>query len=265
MLRYLNSGIRHYGENPVFPYARAYPEFQLIASGTARAWYEDPAMESVPDPVAPRLWLHAKNQIHGWRDHKEGRSEICVFQFSTPHPLIGDLLREQPALSLPLTPEEVHEIRNWAESARELSMRDTAENVLTIEKIHLDLSILVLRHLPAKALSQHLARAEQRVEEACALYVGHLRNPLTLDQIASRTGVSAPHLRRLFLRVKGRPPKEVFTEIRMNIARRRLLLGEETISELSGQLGFSEPSAFSRAYTHTFGHAPRTARRSSGF
>jgi AraC family transcriptional regulator len=263
MLRYLNSGLRFYGDNPIYPYARNYPEFQLIASGTACAWYENPAQNAPPDPASPRLWVHAKHQIHGWRDRKGGRSEICVFQFTTPHPLIGDLLREKPALSIPVNAKAVRDIRAWAENARTFAARDTPENLLSLEKIHLDLSILVLRHVPSKALNQSLARAEQRVEEACSLYIGNLRNPLSVDEIATEIGISPPHLRRLFRQVKGCSPKEVFTEIRMNIARRRLLLGEETVAELSDRLGFSEPSAFSRAYTAAFGHSPRRAGKRS--
>lgn len=85
------------------------------------------------------------------------------------------------------------------------------------------------------------------------------QNP-SAESIAGDLGLSTAHLRRLFLQVKGRAPKAVYTELRMNIARRRLRLGQETVAELSEHLGFSEPGAFSRAYRAFFGHSPRQER-----
>ncbi len=245
----------------MYPYARADAEFQLIATGFARAWYEDPALNRPPDPVSPRLWVHAKQQVHGWQDDSGGESRIAVFQFSTLPPLIEDLLRETPALSFPVPYNEARDIMQWAESARALPDRNTSVNILTLEKILLDLSILLLRRFGNTSPARWPARSEQRVEEACSLYIGHLKEQWSIERIAAEIGVSPPHLRRLFLQIKGRPPKEVFTEIRMNIARRRLNLGEETVAELSEQLGYSEPSAFSRAYTRYTGHSPRHTRK----
>ncbi|MCC5843283.1 MAG: helix-turn-helix transcriptional regulator [Verrucomicrobia bacterium] len=254
----MNTGPRFYRKNPVYPHSRHHAEFQLIASGTACPWYEDDRDVSL-DPLSPRLWVHAKQQVHGWRDTTDTPCEIAVFHFSALHPLMEDLLRSSPVLSIPVTREASRDILARAESAKALAAGATAENILTLEKLHLDLSILVLRNSAFPAKSHAASQAEQRVEEACGLYIGHLREQWTAERIARRIGLSPPHLRRMFLQVKGRPPKEVYTEIRMGIARRRLQLGQETLAELSEQLGFSEPSAFSRAYTRYYGHSPRRA------
>lgn len=256
MLKYVSVGPRVYKKNPVYPHARPYTEFQLIATGTARPWYEQ-EQKGPADPSSPRLWVHARQQVHGWRDAVDTSSDVAVFHFSILHPLLEDLLKHSPVLSIHVTDTEARDILILAETARTLAAGTAAENILALEKILLELSILVFRHMPPPAGHLTTSPAEQRVEEACSLYIGHLRDQWTAEKIAHHIGLSPPHLRRLFLKIKGRPPKEVYTGIRMDIARRRLKLGQETIAELSEQLGFSEPSAFSRAYTNYYGHSPR--------
>ena len=49
-------------------------------------------------------------------------------------------------------------------------------------------------------------------------------------------------------------------EIRRDLAIESLSLGEESVSELATRLGFSEPSAFHRAFRRWTGQAPGVYR-----
>lgn len=82
------------------------------------------------------------------------------------------------------------------------------------------------------------------------------------DELARAMAMSAPTLRRR-LRDQGTSVAEMKDEIRRDMAIESLSLGDESVSDLAFRLGFSEPSAFHRAFRRWTGHAPG-AYRSSG-
>lgn len=99
-----------------------------------------------------------------------------------------------------------------------------------------------------------------KVEAARTVYRERLRQSPTVEEVAREVGVSPSHLRRLFRQARGQSPKRAFLEIRMEMARVRVESGAMTLSGISDYLGFSEPSAFSRAYKRHFGVSPRKNR-----
>jgi AraC-like DNA-binding protein len=82
---------------------------------------------------------------------------------------------------------------------------------------------------------------------------------VTVDDIAKRLTVSAQHLRRL-LREEGTSFREIREEILRDDAIASLVRGTETVEELSDRLGFSEPSAFRRAFRRWTGSPPGAYR-----
>ena len=256
MLKYVSAGPRCYGERPVYPYRRPNHEFQLIASGTASPWMEGAVTES----DSPRLWLFGRGHLHGWRDSRPLPCRMAVFHFTALHPLFEDALSEMPLLSVRISPEAAAGLMRMAEKARALLGKPGPASTLAIERMMLELSMLLLPALPPRLNAGEDARAEQLVEEVCTLCREQPAPIRSVDEFASAAGVSPAHLRRVFQKVKGKSPKAVFTEIRMQYARRRLQDGQSSIADLSGHLGFSEPGAFSRAYKNHFGHPPRAAR-----
>jgi AraC-like DNA-binding protein len=82
---------------------------------------------------------------------------------------------------------------------------------------------------------------------------------VTVDDIAKRLSVSAQHLRRL-LREEGTSFREIREEILRDEAIASLVRGGETVEELSDRLGFSEPSAFRRAFRRWTGNPPGSYR-----
>jgi AraC-like DNA-binding protein len=82
---------------------------------------------------------------------------------------------------------------------------------------------------------------------------------VTVDDVAKRLTISAQHLRRL-LRDEGTSFREIKEEILRDEAIASLVRGGETVEELSDRLGFSEPSAFRRAFRRWTGNPPGSYR-----
>ncbi|MFC4376869.1 AraC family transcriptional regulator [Nocardia halotolerans] len=92
------------------------------------------------------------------------------------------------------------------------------------------------------------------------------RNPngpwLGAEELARRLSISAPHMRRL-LRAEGTTQRRIQEEILRDRAVEALVHGDESIADLAARLGYSEASAFRRAFHRWTGSAPidyRTTR-----
>lgn len=79
------------------------------------------------------------------------------------------------------------------------------------------------------------------------------------DDVAGLLGMSSQTLRRR-LRDEGTSLSRIREEVLRDAAITSLALGEETVAALSARLGFSEPSAFTRAFRRWTGQPPGTYR-----
>ncbi|MEO3790428.1 AraC family transcriptional regulator ligand-binding domain-containing protein [Nonomuraea sp. B10E15] len=79
------------------------------------------------------------------------------------------------------------------------------------------------------------------------------------DDVAARLSISPQHMRRL-LRQEGTSFQRIREEVLRDLAVASLERGRESIEEISSRLGFSEPSAFRRAFTRWVGSPPGAYR-----
>ena len=86
---------------------------------------------------------------------------------------------------------------------------------------------------------------------------------VTADDVAKQLNISAQHLRRL-LRDEGTSFRHIKEQILRDDAIAALARGRETIEKLSDRLGFSEPSAFRRAFHRWTGTPPGSYRPAPG-
>ncbi|TDC02921.1 AraC family transcriptional regulator [Nonomuraea longispora] len=75
------------------------------------------------------------------------------------------------------------------------------------------------------------------------------------DDVAARLSISAQHMRRL-LRQEGTSFQRIREEVLRDVAVASLERGGESVEQISWRLGFSEPSAFRRAFTRWVGSPP---------
>ena len=88
------------------------------------------------------------------------------------------------------------------------------------------------------------------------------RGTANLDRVATRLGMSPRSLTRK-LDEEGTCFKRLLCDVRGALAVRYLLLDSCSISEISQQLGYSEPAAFHRAFRTWFGATPSAYRERS--
>lgn len=97
--------------------------------------------------------------------------------------------------------------------------------------------------------------------EVAQLMEEHIEKPLSLDEIASATGLSRRQIERLFKRHLNCVPKRYYLELRLRRARELLLQTAMPIVDITTSCGFQSPPHFSRCYRKHFGHPPSTERQ----
>lgn len=82
----------------------------------------------------------------------------------------------------------------------------------------------------------------------------------TIESLAERMRMPCPTLRRR-LQLEGQTYRSIKDEMRQALAIEALLSGNASVSDLATDLGFSEPSAFHRAFRKWTGKSPALFRR----
>ncbi|MDR5907195.1 GlxA family transcriptional regulator [Franzmannia qiaohouensis] len=110
------------------------------------------------------------------------------------------------------------------------------------------------------SLVRRLGTHNRRLIEAVALIERHLEEPLSLAEVARRSGVSPRQLQRLFEQHLATSPRQWY--LRRRLERARQLLEETDLDVLAAGLacGFTSSSSFARAFRAQFGMSPREVR-----
>jgi len=122
---------------------------------------------------------------------------------------------------------------------------------------------LFLARSPAGLLARptHEATVADQVRRMVALAIrgGRPTEIPSGDEVADRLAISPQTLRRR-LAAAGTSLREVRDEVLRDAAIAALVEGDESIADLSARLGFSEPSAFTRAFRRWTGNPPSAYR-----
>lgn len=94
------------------------------------------------------------------------------------------------------------------------------------------------------------------VGEALAWIKRHFAEPLKIDELAKRVGMSTSSLHHRFKELTVMSPLQYQKQIRLLEARRMLLSGSEDVASIAWQVGYESPSQFNREYRRSFGAAP---------
>jgi transcriptional regulator GlxA family with amidase domain len=101
-------------------------------------------------------------------------------------------------------------------------------------------------------------RANHGVDGIARMMERSIEEPLTLDVISGRCGVSRRHITRLFRQSLGRAPMDYYRTLRLNHAKQLLFQSDLSISQIAVASGFQSLSSFSRSFSTEFGSSPRT-------
>jgi AraC family transcriptional regulator, glycine betaine-responsive activator len=97
--------------------------------------------------------------------------------------------------------------------------------------------------------------------QAAELMEANIEDPLSLDDVAGKVGVSRRQIERLFRRHLGMVPSKYYLEARLKRARSLLLQTDLSIMEIAVACGFESPPHFSRCYRSQFGCTPSAERQ----
>jgi AraC family 4-hydroxyphenylacetate 3-monooxygenase operon regulatory protein len=131
------------------------------------------------------------------------------------------------------------------------------------ESVFIHLSRLLMANEPMAAQRPERSEDLRLFLQFCDLVEAHFRDHLTLTEYAGRLLVTEARLNDICRRMAERPSKEVVHERLLQEARRLLLLSAIPVSEISYQLGFSDPAYFSRFFTKRTGTPPSQFRLAS--
>jgi AraC-like DNA-binding protein len=170
----------------------------------------------------------------------------------------------QPPLAIEFEHEQPEYVAEYARIfecplnfGRQATRIRVARSLLDVPHIHKNPEVYELLDSQAKRL---LSSMESRVTTQVhaillAEHTGARPEKPTMRFVARRLGVSARSLRRR-LQEEGNSYTQVAERAMADVARRLLHSPEATIQEVAHRLGFSEPSAFHRAFKRWTGLTP---------
>jgi AraC-like DNA-binding protein len=97
-----------------------------------------------------------------------------------------------------------------------------------------------------------------QVSRAIAAIRRSFDGPIRIDDVAAEAGMSPSSLHAHFKAITRMTPLEYQKQLRLQEARRLMLVGGITASTAGFAVGYESPSQFSREYTRLFGAPPRT-------
>jgi len=111
-------------------------------------------------------------------------------------------------------------------------------------------------HLSKENLHEDL-RFRVEIDRAVEFIHGAFSEKLTVEQIAREACISPSHLSHLFREMVGRTVMGYVSEIRLQNARKLLLIGDKSVSQVAHFCGFSSSSHFASAFKNAYGMTPR--------
>ncbi len=119
----------------------------------------------------------------------------------------------------------------------------------------------LIRALANKPAPQSLV--EERVEVGRAIQHLHANfdGKITIEKLASAARLSPSHFARVFRKETGKAPMEYVSELRLERAKKMLLAGDRSVTDIALACGFGSPSYLSSCFQKRFRMTPSEYRR----
>lgn len=101
----------------------------------------------------------------------------------------------------------------------------------------------------------------KRLQQSLEFLYEHLTDPFSLDQLAQSAAMSKFHYLRSFRQAFGTTPHRFAEQLKLNRAKKLLLLSQSPIQEIAYHLGYQSSDHFSRSFRSSFHQSPRQFRK----
>jgi AraC-like DNA-binding protein len=123
------------------------------------------------------------------------------------------------------------------------------------------LTLLFRRHLVSNNDFHGESKNLKMVKDAMKYMKNHLREPLSLEQIAEKVGYSKYHFCRCFKEITGSTVITYLNYLKMNYAYSQLKNTDENITDIAAECGFSDISYFTKTFKKHIGTLPSKVQR----
>ncbi|WP_420967671.1 GlxA family transcriptional regulator [Bradyrhizobium sp. B120] len=151
----------------------------------------------------------------------------------------------------------------------------TATIDLALAMIEHDLGVEVARSVARKLVVYHRRTGGQsqfsalleldpksdRVQNALHYAKAHLRNELSVEELAEVARLSPRQFSRAFRAETGQSPAKAIEQLRVEAARELIGDGRHSMDEIAGETGFADRERMRRAFLRVLGQPPQTIRR----
>ncbi|MFC0400200.1 GlxA family transcriptional regulator [Paraburkholderia rhizosphaerae] len=125
---------------------------------------------------------------------------------------------------------------------------------------------LVVYHQRAGGQSQFSALLElepksDRIQKAIDYANSHLRNALSVEELAEVANLSPRQFSRAFTAETGQSPAKAIEHLRVEAARLMLEQGRHSMDVIANEVGFCDRDRMRRAFVRTLGQPPQAVRR----
>lgn len=101
------------------------------------------------------------------------------------------------------------------------------------------------------------------VKNMCQYISENMSIDITMDSISEQLGLSKDYFGKLIKQKTGQTFKTIYTDIKMEYAKKLILSGQYKIYEISDMLGYSSADYFARVFKDTFGISPAEFRKNT--
>ncbi|WP_226527512.1 AraC family transcriptional regulator [Metabacillus niabensis] len=200
-----------------------------------------------------------------------------VIKASTETPYIALKLEFTPSQILEILDETKIQVGLEKKSSRAIFVSKVEESLLdaVVRLVRLvdtpnDISILapifkkeilyrILQGPHGSALKQMAIEGSEtyRIREVMSYIMNNFEKSFRIDELAELAKMSVSSLHRHFKEISAMSPIQFQKQLRLQEARRLLLLESTDAAEVSFRVGYESPSQFSREYSRMFGLPPR--------
>ena len=144
-------------------------------------------------------------------------------------------------------------VAELCESHRPADMLMTKSLVLGLLATYIDLA--------SRNSDVFVKKIPKKLMELLLSIDGSLDKPLSNDYLAGQMHMQTNHFIRYFKKYLGQTPQRYITEKRMDVAKRMLLDGDKSLSEIAEETGFCDSAHFSKTFKSFYSISPGQYRK----